>query len=161
MTPGSTRTINQRPRRWRWTRLARDAGGTAAVEFGLIAPALLLVLLATIQFGIAMNNYLELTDAVRVGCRQFAIGGTGTTPMSSATSAVDAAAPNLTASSITLSYAVNGTACATDTACETALTAAAGESTTVTATYPCNLKVMGVNFASSCTLSSSTSDIVE
>ncbi|HEY3796797.1 MAG TPA: TadE/TadG family type IV pilus assembly protein [Caulobacteraceae bacterium] len=142
-------------------RLVGDDSGAAAVEFGLIAPALLLILLSIIQFGITMNNYMELTDAVRVGGRTFSISGTTSTPLTTATSAIDAAAPNLTAAHITLTFKVNGTTCATDTACQTALQADAGETATIIATYPCTLAVMGNNFAPSCTLTSQTTDMVE
>ena len=48
------------------------------MEFGLLAPLLVLMLMAIIQFGITLNNYLELTDAVRVAARNFAISGTST-----------------------------------------------------------------------------------
>jgi Flp pilus assembly protein TadG len=149
------------PRLRRATGLTGDRSGAAAVEFGLLAPLLLLMLMAIIQFGITLNNYLELTDAVRVAARDFAISGSSTTPMSSATTAADNSAANLTAASITLTYSVNGTACTTDSACATALAADAGDTASVTGTYPCSLSVMGLNFAPSCSLSSSTTDMVE
>jgi len=141
--------------------LAQDRSGAAAVEFGLIAPILLVMLMAIIQFGLTLNNYLELTDAVRVAARNFAISGTSTTPMSSSTTAAQNSAANLTASSITLSYSVNGAACTSDSTCSTALAADAGDTASVTGTYPCSLSVMGVNFAPSCQLSSTTTDMVE
>jgi Flp pilus assembly protein TadG len=142
-------------------RLAGDRSGAAAVEFGLIAPILLMMLLAIVQFGLTLNNYLELTDGVRVGARNFAISSTSTTPLTTAKTAVTNAAANLTAANITLTFSVNGTACTTDSACQTALAADAGDAATVTGTYPCSLKVMGVNFASGCTLTSTTSEMVE
>ena len=49
--------------------LAEDRAGTAAVEFALVLPALLMILVGIIQFGVALNNYLELTDAVQAGDR--------------------------------------------------------------------------------------------
>ena len=149
------------PRLRRATGLTGDRSGAAAVEFGLLAPLLLLMLMAIIQFGITLNNYLELTDAVRVAARNFAISGTSSTPMSGATTAAQNSAANLTAASITLTYSVNGTACSTDSACSTALAADAGDTASVTGTYPCSLSVMGLNFAPSCSLSSSTTDMVE
>ena len=141
--------------------LAKDRAGAAAVEFGLIAPLLLMMLMAIIEFGLTLNNYLELTDAVRVAARTFAISGTSTTPMSTATTAADNSAANLTASSLSLTFSVNGAACTSDSACATALAADAGDTATVSGAYPCNLSVIGVNFAPSCTLSSSTTDMVE
>lgn len=41
-------------------RLARDTGGSSIVEFGLLAPALITMLLAVVQFGIAMQQYNSL-----------------------------------------------------------------------------------------------------
>jgi Flp pilus assembly protein TadG len=43
------------------------------VEFALVLPILLMLLLGVIQFGIAFNNYLAVTDAVRAGARQGAV----------------------------------------------------------------------------------------
>ena len=142
-------------------RVSRDERGATAVEFGLIAPVLLLILAGIVDFGITLNNYLELTDAVRVGARQFAIAGSTTTPMSSATTALKAAAANLTPGSITITYKVNTTACATDAACQAALTAAAGQSATVTATYPCSAPMGGITVLQGCTLTSTTTDMIE
>lgn len=150
------RSLFRRPASW-----ARDRSGAAAVEFGLIAPVLLVMLMAVIQFGITLNNYLELTDAVRVAARDFAISGTSTTPLTTSTAAAQSSAADLTSSSLTLTFAVNGTACTTDSACATALAADAGDTATVTGSYPCSLSVMGMNFVSSCTLSSSTTEMVE
>jgi len=148
-------------RRRRVTGVAGDKSGAAAVEFGLIAPALLMILMAIIQFGLVLNNYLELTDAVRVAARTFSISGTSTTPMTSSTTAATASAANLTGANITLTYSVNGTACTTDAGCASALAADAGDSAVVTGSYPCSLTIMAVNFASGCTLTSSTADMVE
>jgi Flp pilus assembly protein TadG len=74
-------------------RVGRDQSGATAVAFGLIAPVLLLILAGIVDFGIALNNNLEPTDAVRVGARQFAVAGQTTmpqttTPMRSATTAL-------------------------------------------------------------------------
>ena len=44
------------------------------VEFALVLPVLLLVLLAILRFGLLFENYLTLTDAVRSGARTLAIG---------------------------------------------------------------------------------------
>jgi Flp pilus assembly protein TadG len=46
------------------------------VEFALVLPLLLLLVLGIIQFGILFNNYVTLTDAVRAGARQAAVSRT-------------------------------------------------------------------------------------
>jgi Flp pilus assembly protein TadG len=142
-------------------RVFTSRSGATAVEFALIAPALLLIMGAIVDFGVTMNNYVELTDAVRVGARQFVLSGASATPKSSATTAIDNAAPNLTAGSITVTYSVNGASCTTDTACATALAADVGDTATITATYPCSAPVGGVTVLSGCTLTSTTTEMVE
>ena len=47
----------------------RDQDGAAAVEFALLLPLLVLLLFGFIQFGLAFNNYVALTDSVRAGAR--------------------------------------------------------------------------------------------
>lgn len=43
------------------------------VEFTLVFPVLAILLFGVIQFGIAFNRYLAVTDAVRAGARQAAV----------------------------------------------------------------------------------------
>lgn len=43
------------------------------VEFALVIPVLLLIVMGIIQFGILFHNYVTLTDAVRAGARQAAV----------------------------------------------------------------------------------------
>jgi Flp pilus assembly protein TadG len=51
--------------------------GQALVEFALVIPILVLVVIAIIQFGTAYETYLRLTDAVRVGGRAAATQANG------------------------------------------------------------------------------------
>ena len=48
--------------------------GQSLTEFALALPILALLLFAVIQFGIAFNNYVTLTDATRAGARKAAVG---------------------------------------------------------------------------------------
>jgi Flp pilus assembly protein TadG len=139
----------------------KDRKGIAALEFALIAPALLLMIVGMATFGVALNNYLTLTDAVRAGARILASSRSSTTPYSSATNAIYSSAPTLTTASLTITMTVNGTACSSDGGCATTLAASAGSPSSVSATYPCNLSVMGFNFAPTCTLTSTTTERVE
>lgn len=138
-----------------------DQSGAAAVEFAFIAPVLFLLVVGIAQFGITLNNYVILTDAVGTGARQLAVSRGTTTPRSSSVTMVQNAATGLVTANITITTQVNGTTCATDTACSTALSSAAGQAATVLATYPCDLNVMGYNFAPGCTLSSTMSERIE
>jgi len=135
--------------------------GTAMVEFGLLAPVLLLILLGTAQFGLTLNQYVMLTNAVGVGAMQFALSRSDTTPYTDAVSAVKAAATTLTPASLTITLSVNGTACGTDAACVTALTNNVGQPAGVFAKYPCNLQVMQYNFAPTCNLTFQVTERVQ
>lgn len=63
-------TMNRRRSR---SRSAQDRG-TAAVEFALVLPLLLLVVLGIIDFGRALNAQITLTQAAREGARLAALG---------------------------------------------------------------------------------------
>jgi Flp pilus assembly protein TadG len=143
--------------------LLRDRSGAPAVEFALIAPLLLMLIMGIIQFSITLNNYIELTEAVRTGARNLAISRAmaSATPYTTTVADIDSSAGNLTAANIRLALAVNGTPCASDGACSSALSTAAGETATVSASYSCNLVVMGFDFLPGCSLQSQTADLVE
>jgi Flp pilus assembly protein TadG len=145
----------------RWPSTIKDSKGASAVEFALLAPVLFVLAVGIARFGIVLNNYIMLTEAVTDGARQLALARGSSTPYSAAVSAVQASASNLASGSLTITTSINGTACATDTACQTALSTASGNPAAVSATYPCSLVVMGVNFAPSCTLSATTTEMIE
>jgi Flp pilus assembly protein TadG len=134
--------------------------GVSAIEFAIIAPVLLMIVTGVFQFGLAMNQYLNLTNAVAQGALTLALSRGTTTPYSATTAAIRSAAPNLAAANTTITVRINGTACTTDATCSAALIA--GQPAFVRATYPCNLTVMGVNYApSGCTLSAQTTQMIQ
>jgi Flp pilus assembly protein TadG len=47
--------------------------GQAMVEFVIVLPVLVMLLLGIAQFGLAFHNYLSITDATRVGARAAAV----------------------------------------------------------------------------------------
>jgi hypothetical protein len=51
----------------------RGESGQALVEFALVLPALMAILLGILQFGTVFKDYLTLTDAVREGARKAAV----------------------------------------------------------------------------------------
>src|SRR5215471_2010430 len=130
----------------------RDISGTAAIEFGLIAPVLLLMIIGMFVFGIAIHDYLTVTNAAQAGAFQLAISRGDSTPYTDTTNAIYAAAPTLTKGQLTITVSVNGSTCSSDSACLTALNSAAGKSATVTLSYPCRLRVLGVDYFPNCTL---------
>jgi Flp pilus assembly pilin Flp len=111
----------------------RDEQGQAMTEFAVVLPVLALILFAIIQFGIAFNNYLTLTDAVRRGARTAAV------------SPVTASATDLQTAKLAVTVSS---------------TWQAGEDVTVTATYPYSISLFGLVVKSG-SLKSSTTERVE
>ena len=104
--------------------------GQSIVEFAFVLPVLMAVVLGIIQFGIAFNNYITLTDATRVGARKAAVSRLLGDSGAAARDATIAAAPNLnlTAAQVTVT-AANWTT--------------PGGDVSVTATYPYSLNILG------------------
>src|SRR4051794_30159907 len=51
----------------------RKEDGQAMVEFAIVLPILVVLVFGIIEFGITLNHYLTLTDAVRAGARQASV----------------------------------------------------------------------------------------
>lgn len=141
--------------------IAKHERGTSAVEFAFVAPVLVLLAVGVAKFGLVLNNYLTLTESVATGARYLSLSRGGATPYSTTISQIRAAAISLDSASLTITTRIDGVACGTDTACQTALTSAAGRSAAVSATYPCDLVIVGYNFSPTCTLSSSMTEMIE
>ena len=107
------------------------------VEFALVLPVLLLLIMGIIQFGILFNNYVTLTDAVRAGARQAAVSRSVPDPVGAATSRVKSSAAGLEDTDILVTVTPynpdDGTA-----------TWVQGGDVTVKATYPYNINLFGV-----------------
>jgi Flp pilus assembly protein TadG len=147
---------------------ARDEEGQALVEFALCLPLLMLIVTGIITFGIALHNYLEMTNAVSIGARLLAVSrGQTTDPCADTATAVYRAAPFLTPARLGFTFVLNGTSYtgATCSSPSTSQGAAGnlvqGAAAQVTATYPCNLSVFGVNYSPGCTLTVQTTELVQ
>jgi Flp pilus assembly protein TadG len=143
------------------TQALRDASGAAAVEFALIVPVLLLIMLGTFVFGIAFVNYIMVTSAADAGTLQLTVSRGDSTPYTDTVNAVYASAPNLTKANLTISLTVNGTGCSSDSTCQTALTTASGKAASVTVLYPCSLIIMQTNYAPSCNLTATSTGRIQ
>ena len=53
----------------------KNQKGQALVEFAIVLPLILLIVLGIVQFGMLLNSYLSLTNAAREGARTGVIGG--------------------------------------------------------------------------------------
>lgn len=117
-------------------RTARNQEGQALVEFALVLPLLLVLIMGIIQFGFLFNNYITLTDAVRVGARQAAVSRTLPDPEGTTKNRVLRAANNLDTRDLVITvepYDPN----------DGSATWAQGGDVTVRATYPYSINLLG------------------
>lgn len=150
------------PGQHHWRKLFENRAGSVAVEFALIVPVIIFLLQGIVVAAVALNKYVMLTDAVRVGVRQLAISrGISTTPRSDVLNRIYASAPNLTPADLTVTIVVDGTTCISDASCVTALNAAQGKPAQVVAAYPCKLKVIDYDFAPACRLNAQTTEYLQ
>lgn len=142
--------------------------GQAILEFAFVMPVLFSLVFGIIVFGIALNNYLVLTNATNISAQQLSISrGQTTDPCNTVAHAFYSAAPNLTQSSLNFSYTLNG-ASYSGTSCSSGSTTTgaagnlvSGQTAQLTVTYPCNLKFFGFNPASGCTLTAKISEVIQ
>ena len=115
----------------------RSEPGQAAVEFALVLPLLLVLLLGIVQFGIAFSHYVTLTDAARVGARKAITVRIGGTSPDDAKQAVRDAAGDLDQTDLQVN--VDDSSWTTS-----------GSQITVTATYPYSIDIplLGLNVVS-------------
>lgn len=137
----------------------------------------LLLTTGIFSFGFALNNYLELTNAVTLGAQQVSISRSAyADPCGNAIAVMHNATPYLSKSSVKYQFVfttppgntntgiTGGTFPAspsTSPTCSGADTAnmAPGGSVEVTATYPCTLAGYGFNFG--CNLSAQITEIIQ
>ena len=98
-------------------------------EFALVLPLLAVLLFGVIQFGIVFHQYVTLTDAVRAGARQGAVGRHLETPAAAVEDRVRSSASDLDQ----LKLEVDVTS-----------TFEQGTDVEVTATYPYTISLFGI-----------------
>jgi Flp pilus assembly protein TadG len=126
-------------------KLRHNVDGQALVEFALVLPLLAVLLFGVIQFGIALNNYVTLTDAVRAGAREASVSRFSPTPGTHAEGAVRDAAVNLDQGALAVTVTSSWVR---------------GDDVHVVATYPYEIDLIGVVVASG-SLKSETTERVE
>lgn len=139
--------------------------GQNLVEFAFVAPMLLLAVTGLLWFGIALNQYEVLTNAVANGARAFALargGPNASDPCSYAYGVTTGAASTLTATNITFKviYTPYGGSAASYTTTCSSLTLQPGDTVQVTATYPVNTQIFSWG-NKSVTLNAQTSELVQ
>ena len=123
----------------------RAQNGQTMAEFALVLPLLALLLFGVIQFGIAFNHYITLTDAVRAGARKGAVGRHLANPQQAVIDQVRVAATDLKTSDLIINVES---------------TWQPGEEVRVSASYPYSISLMGVVVKSG-RLNSETTERVE
>ena len=127
-------------------------------------PILLLIVTGIAAFGLTLGNYISLTEATGVGAREFAIlRGAGADPCATSAQAISASAPTLlnngTSAAMTYSFTVGGTTYSSPTCLSATLNQSA--SVQVKTTYPCTLKVYGLNLSPNCQLVAQTTEVIQ
>jgi Flp pilus assembly protein TadG len=128
----------------------RSEDGQAAVEFALLAPVLIVLLLAIVEVGITFNHYLTVTDAARAGARKAIVARLSGLTTADITQSVQDAASGLDQSKLGVSVTDP-----TDPSWSKA-----GSGISVTVTYPYSISVLGW-IVSSGNLSSTMTDRLE
>jgi Flp pilus assembly protein TadG len=121
------------------------------VEFALVLPVLLLIIVGIVKLGIVFNNYITLNDAVRAGARQLAIGRGTADACTPAVNRVKSSASNLDQSQLTVDAPTVTSSCSS---------LVLGTDATIHATYPCDVKIPPF-IDISLTCSASTTERVE
>ncbi len=137
------------------------SSGAAAVEFALLMPMLLLMLIGIFVFGIAISNYIVVTGSAQAAGLQLSISRGTTAPWTDTLNQVYASAAALTRTNLTVTLSVNGVACASDAACKILLSSNAGQAASATVTYSCSLLVLGRDYAPSCRLHSTATGRIQ
>jgi Flp pilus assembly protein TadG len=136
--------------------LSENEGGSL-VEFALVAPLMIMLITGMFSLGLALNNYMVITNGANAGARAFALSrgvtvtnSSGTTsqitdPCAYAVQIAQQAAPNLNSSSA--SFAITwtpngGTAKSYTTTCS-GITLSSGDTVQMQVTYPFSVMVFG------------------
>ncbi len=151
-----------------WGRVRKDESGQSLVEFGLVAPVLLLLVVGIFKFGLVLNNWLVMTDATRSAARALAVArgvanicppaGPGLV-CTSATDPCAQTATNVKNSAGDLNIA-NLTVTVTPASCANGVLVYNSD-VTVQSQYPCDLVILGVDFLPNCKLNSKMVDRIE
>jgi Flp pilus assembly protein TadG len=107
----------------------RSERGQSLTEFALVLPLMVMLLFGIIQFGVTFNHYITLTDAVRAGARKAAVSRHDPNRVNVAVDRVKEAATDLKPADLQI---------AVDSTWE------AGDEVEVSASYPYEIKVLGI-----------------
>jgi Flp pilus assembly protein TadG len=110
------------------TKMKKERGQTM-VELAFVLPIFAVLLFGIVQFGLAFNNYVTLTDAVRAGARKAAVSRNLSDPAGACRAQVLAAGDNLDATELGRNLSCNSSW-------------SPGSDVTVHADYPYDIKLL-------------------
>jgi Flp pilus assembly protein TadG len=123
--------------------LRKGDEGNALVEFTLVLPLLLTVLIGIFVMGTIYVQYIELTNAVGSGAQYLQqIRQSTANPCADTFTAITNAAPTLTKSNMTMTLNMNGTVVTANTCAGDQTDLVSTQPVTVTVTYPCNISIL-------------------
>lgn len=166
--PGKLSPAGRSLASWSRRRIVAAADGGAVAEVALTLPLILLVMTGIFSFSIALYQKMQLVEAVGVGGAFLAVDRGDSDPCSATAAKVAAAAPGLTASSISLTFILNGvstTGTGSSSTCPGASGQAnpnliSGDSAQIQALYPCSITIYGFTIPN-CQLGTQITEIVQ
>jgi Flp pilus assembly protein TadG len=158
--------------------LSSGEEGSTLVEFAMVAPVMLMIMMGIIVIGQTMGTYVQLIEATSNAARTLAVSRSNTlNPCTTMTSAVSGGAPLLNSANLTYTLALNSSLGANlgtygptqgSLSCSSSSYTSGppsylqqGGSASVTVTYPCNLTIYGKNYWSGCTLQAQTTEMIQ
>jgi Flp pilus assembly protein TadG len=141
--------------------LASRNEGSALVEFALVVPMMMAVMMGLLTCGTALSNLVALTNAVDTGARILAVSrGETTDPCATAVAAIYAAAPQLKQANFTFTFVLNGTSYSGTTCAAGAANLVTAGPAQVTATYPAQISLFGYT-PSALNMTAQTTELVQ
>ncbi len=146
----------------------KDSEGGALVEMALVMPILLCMLTGIFSFSAALYQKLQLAEAMSSAGRVLAVDRGNTDPCADAVTALDAASPGLSSSSIGITITIDGISYGSNTSTVSCAAAGgnnnplmpAGTTATIQATYPCSLSIYNVS-GLSCAIGAQIAEVVQ
>lgn len=90
---------------------ARSEDGAAAVEFALLLPILIMLILGILEFGLAYNAQITVTNAAREGARTMVIQNSPSAAKTAVKTVSSVLNPAITDSEITITVSNGTTTC--------------------------------------------------
>lgn len=140
-------------------RLVRDEEGQGLIELALSITVIMMMLTGIFSFGVAYSNQQALSQAVGLAGQTISQSGgiAGIDPCAVTFNTLSKSAPQLDPAQIKMTLTLNGVSQGVGVNSCTGVTLLSSSNTTVKATYPCHIGVLGFS-AFDCTLTGSVTE---